>query len=205
MEKFTYPKALRLLPSRYKNDKKSLSKEDARYLLSGKAIIEEKMDGKETLGKAEGYIVCCEDLKVRHSIAYRVPARFAVFDIFDMEREVFLDSEGKAEVTAFYMKNLHLVSEPLSGGIFPVKQLGRGKFSIEELQRITESISDYAFDPVSREPEQMEGIVVKPDRELRYGEHISGKIIRDEFEARISIHYIRKPRVLNEIDPYMVE
>lgn len=205
MERFAYPKALRLLPSKYKHDKKRLSKEEARYLLSGRVIIEEKMDGKETLGKAERFIICSEDLRTRHSIAYRVPARFAVFDVFDMEREVFLASEGKTDVTEFYMRNLHLLPEPLARGVFPVKQIARGNFKLEDLQRIAESVSDYAFDPGTGEREQMEGIVVKPDRELLYDEHISGKIIMDEFEARISIHYTRKPKVMNQIDPHMSE
>ena len=73
-----------------------LNQEDSRYLLSGKVIVEEKMDGSPVSFIAGGrYRIFAEDLKMRHSLYYRVPGRYAIFDIFDYNRNVFVFPEER--------------------------------------------------------------------------------------------------------------
>lgn len=199
---FRYPKPLRFNIGEKIGQKRYLKPEDERYLLSGRVIVEEKMDGKETIAHSEKLrmVFCLEDLKTRHSIAYRVPARFALFGIYSTERGVFLSRGEWEEEARFLMRNRSLLpAEIQQGGIFPVKLLSVGKNEVAGLSHWI-SVSEYAFSPRTREPDYMEGIVVKPDRELFYEEHLAGKIVRTEFLENITAHYTRKKRISNEID-----
>jgi len=204
-KEFRYPKPLRLDVGKRVGKKRYMPKADADYLLSGRVIVEEKMDGKETSFRNREFIFCAEDLKVRHSIAYHVPARYAVFDIFSLARGLFLSAQEKEDVIKFYSGNRDLLPVPLSkGGIFQVKQLALGVFSIGDLPHMI-SISAYAINSKTKDPDFMEGIVVKPDRELLYEEHLCGKIVRKEFLDGVRTHYLRMKRELNQIDPSMGE
>jgi len=204
-KEFRYPKPLRFDIGKHVGKKRYMSKADENYLLSGRVIVEEKMDGKETTFRNREFIFCAEDLKVRHSIAYHIPARYTVFDIFSLVRGLFLCAQEKADVTRFYMRNRNLLPRPLAqGGIFPIRQLALGVFGINDLPALI-SISAYAVNSKTKDPDFMEGIVVKPDRELLYEEHLSGKIVRKEFLDGVRTHYLRMRRELNQIDPLLPE
>lgn len=85
---FDYPKPLRFRPNNTR--KPVMPDKDRRYLFSGAVVVEEKMDGKQLIVEGRRYVFCAEDLWKRHSISYAVPARFMVFDMFDLENGYFL-------------------------------------------------------------------------------------------------------------------
>jgi len=202
-KEFRYPKPLRLNIGLRIGKKRYMSVADEKYLLSGKVIIEEKMDGKQTTVRSDDlrFIFCVEDLKTRHSIPYRVPARYAVFDMFSLKRGSFLSPEEKDYEIGFFLKHRDLLPAELSqGGIFPVRQLASGVFTPTDLPNMI-TMSHYALDLKNHDPGFMEGIVVKPDRELFYEEYLSGKIVRTEFLKGITTHYLRMRPEYNEINP----
>jgi hypothetical protein len=194
MRDFVYPKPLRF-PNHAIANKRTMTQKDAAYLLSGMVVVEEKMDGRQTDIKVDRFIICAEDLRQVHTIRYRVPARYAAFDVYDTKSDQFLEPAGKKEVIGFYSMRSELLPESCSSGIFQAMEIGRGRFSLDELEGLIDITSKYSI--VGR----MEGIVVKPARILFYEEHLSGKIIRPEFEEGIEDHYRRKPAKLNQINP----
>lgn len=200
MADFRYPKPLRFPINDGIKYKRRLTDDDMRYLLSGRVAVEEKMDGKEKILKAGHFIICAEDMMLVHSVSYRIPRRFAVFDVFDEKRGLFLGPEGKADVVEFLQRTSSFLPKSAAAGIFLVKKISEGKFSIDQLNEMLDMLSDYAI-TLDGQPGYMEGIVIKPARELFYEEHISGKLIRSEFEEGMGTHYLREPRRLNAINP----
>ena len=71
---------------------------------------------------------------------------------------------------------------------------------MEELPALIRT-SAYALDKKTKQPALMEGIVVKPDRDLFPEEFLTGKIVRSEFSDGIEINYLRLPTEFNAIDP----
>lgn len=199
-----YPKPLRLPvgPNRI-SSKQYMKKEDMKYLLSGKVAIEEKMDGTAVSHSKDKFTFFAEDMKLRHTIHYRIPARFAVFDVFDNARGVFLAPEEKEQLVRELAGKRNLLPSPfVSGGIFPVRLLEDGAFSVEDLIEYTNLLSKYAFNPELGSFSHMEGVVVKPSRELFFSEHLSGKIVRKEFLEGILVNYLRRrPQQYNMINP----
>lgn len=196
-----YPKPLRIpiganrIPS-----KQYMPEKDLAYLLSGRVIVEEKMDGKFSFTFLGQFVLFAEDLKVRHSIAYRVPARFAIFDVFDTKREVFLDLDGKTQLVSELAARGHVLPDKWRGKVFQAPVLHNACVTAEELPLMV-SESAYAFDPDTKRPALMEGIVVKPDRELLLPEHLSGKLVREEFEKGIALNYMKEKLVYNIVHP----
>ncbi len=190
---FRYPKPLRFRPNNSK--KPVLSDADTKYLLSGKVVVEEKMDGKQLIVENERFVFCAEDLWKRHSIAYTIPARYMVFDIFELAAGQFLSPDGRQELIDQLMKQAWRLPEPLKHGIFPARILNRGRFELAQIEAMIELPSLYAIEG------KMEGLIVKPDRILFYDEHLSGKVIREEFENGIATHHMRMPSEYNLINP----
>jgi hypothetical protein len=71
-------------------EKRYLKADEARFLLGQRVMVEEKMDGKPVAFETKRFTLFAEDMKTRHSINYRVPARYALFDVYDNERGLFL-------------------------------------------------------------------------------------------------------------------
>ncbi len=202
----TYEKPKRFPIGFIRPDKKDtyLSDFETGLLLSGKVAVQEKMDGKPTFFKLDRWVLFAEDLKQRHSIPYKVPARFAVFDIFDVNRRVFLDDEDMRKLVMDLRKtNAYLTAlDPslytktiTSQDLFPVLLVEKGKISLEELPKLIKR------SPYAKDKGYMEGIVVKPLRELFEIEQLRGKLVREEFTTNIKTHYLRKPASFNIIDP----
>jgi len=194
MRDFAYPKPLRF-PNHALPNKTAMTQKDAAHLLSGRLIVEEKMDGRQTSIGVDRFIICAEDLRRVHTIRYKVPARYAAFDVYDTRSGQFLDPTEKKRVIVFYSKRSDFLPKSHSSGIFQVMEIERGIFSLDELEELIDRESKYSI--VGR----MEGIVVKPARILFYDEHLTGKIIRPEFEEGIGDHYLRRPAKLNQINP----
>lgn len=179
-----------------------LNREDARYLMRGRVLVEEKMDGSPVdFFAANRYIIFAEDLRRKHSIFYRVPGRYAVFDIFDINRGVFVFSEEKADLSRDIRKGLLRVEGVPAENFFPVAVVARGVFPNPFELAPLMGISGYAIDEKTGKNTHMEGIVIKPDRDLCPEEQVRGKIVRQEFEDGIEEHYLRMPEVRNIIDP----
>jgi len=178
-------------------------------LLSQKVIIEEKMDGHTTCFTVDKgrFSIFCEDLKWMHSIYYKIPARYAVFDIFDNRRTLFLDCDEKTSVFRSMRDGAIAVTETNSSNFFKVDTIAYGTFALEALPSLMD-ISRYAFDKKTGLYVRMEGIVVKPARSLFFAEmaHYAAKLVRTEFLEGITNNYLKKSRVQNEINPkYSVE
>jgi len=200
---FKYEKTLRFNVGNRLKGKSYLKPGDERYLLSGRVIIEEKMDGRQAIFDTERFILCTEDLKDRRSVAYRIPARFAVFEVVDKDVHLFVPRGEKKEVVRYFMANRSLLPPQLSnGGIFLVPLIETGKFTANDLANLVKDhgVSAYAMNPDTREPSFMEGIVVKPDRDLLTMEQLRGKIVRTEFLEGMTSEQLRKSAGLNEID-----
>ncbi len=195
---FAYPKPLRF-PDRPAPRKTPMGEKDAAFLLSGRVTVEEKMDGTQVNCRADRFVLCAEDLRQVHSIRYRIPARFVVFDVFDVSSGQFLDPDAKIEVIRHFQSRGDRLPGEFSAGIFPVWEIGRGKYSFERLCEMADEKSPYPIDG------KIEGIVVKPARILFYEEHLCGKIIRPEFEGGIEDNYLTRPPEYNQINPAFFE
>jgi len=200
---FKYEKTLRFNVGKHLKGKSYLKPDDERYLLSGRVVVEEKMDGRQAVVDSEKFIFCVEDLERRHSVAYRIPARFAVFDVVDKETHLFLARADKKEVVRYFMANRAQLPAQLSnGGIFLVPLIEAGMFMVNDLAGLMKDrgVSAYAMNPDTREPSFMEGIVVKPDRCLLVMEQLRGKIVRTELLEGLTSEQLRKTAAPNEID-----
>jgi len=181
-----------------------LKAKEVERLLRGRVVVEEKMDGRTILFVAENFTVFAEDMRRQHSIHYRVPGRYGVFDVFDAKRGVFLFPDEKEQI-ALDMRAGKLKVEGESGNVspilfFPVPRIETGVLTLEELPALI-GTSAYALDKETKLSAPMEGIVVKPDRDLFPEEFLTGKIVRSEFSDGIEINYLRLPTELNAIDP----
>jgi hypothetical protein len=198
-----YPKPKRL-PIGVKTIAKNLmSAKDMAYLLSGKVVVEEKMDGRSEVFRSHDppLIIFAEDLRRMHSIFYHLPGRYAVFDIFDIRRNVLVYPEEKLQLS----KDLRSgkVRLPNQGGelFFPVPRIAQGRFSPEDLAGLVGE-SAYARNYEERdESAPGEGIVVKQFVDSFAEEFISGKIVRLEFLLGIEQNYLRLPYRANAINP----
>ncbi|MFH0818335.1 MAG: RNA ligase family protein [Candidatus Micrarchaeota archaeon] len=169
------------------------------FLLSRRVLIEEKMDGKPILLTGDRFVLVSEDLKNVHSIRYRIPGRYAVFDVLDLQRNLFLDNDGKREVIRDAKSGILTLNETKGINIFQVPLLTKGTFEIQDLPKLI-GLSAYAID-VTGQKTFMEGIVVKQDREHFQVEYLSGKLVRTEFTEGILVHHTRMRSRTNIIDP----
>ena len=186
------------IPKRFPNDKRirvpglTLTNREVSNLLRGRVAVEEKMDGKSVSFLASGkFLIFAVDLERQRSVNYKVPGRFAVSDVFDVERGVYVFPTERTERVMALRKGDIIVEgiEPVQ--FFPVPQLEKGNFSMSELPDL---IVDSAYSTDS-----MHGIVVRPDRDLFAVEFIAGEIVRPSGEEMEGV--TRLPAELNAIDP----
>lgn len=205
---FKYPKPKRFpLGKATIRKKKYLTDDEVARLLRGKVVVEEKMDGKMVRFRAERFLVFAEDLKHVHSIYYKLPGRYAIFDVFDSQRGVFLYYDTVRELGNDMRKGVLRVNDVNGADIapilfFPVPLVAIGLFGIEDMPKLI-GLSAYAIDHDTKKPDFMEGIVVKPCRDLFPEEFLTGKLIREEFASGIKKHYLNLPFRSNIINPNM--
>jgi len=96
VKKYTRP--IRLPLGKIDFSKRYMDREAMYDILNVGAVVEEKMDGKHTKSVRNPFVFFSEDLLVRKRVAYRVPGRFAIFDIFDKEKGLFLAPDEKMEL-----------------------------------------------------------------------------------------------------------
>ena len=187
---------------------KYLSLMDAKKLLNWEVAVEEKLDGKFTIFQNDKYVFFAEDMYTKHSIYYRVPGRYAIFDIYDKERKLLLKWETKTSITLDIRKGKIRIPNPNNRAMyinpklfFPVPLIDIGLYDMKELSNLI-GISAYAINDEDKNKHTwMEGIVVKIHRDLFLVEHMAGKLVRIEFTEGITDNYLRKEEVRNIIDP----
>lgn len=174
-------------------------------LLRGRVVVEEKLDGTPKQFETQDFVFFTEDLRRKHSIYYLLPGRYAIFDVYDRKRNLLLCSDDKRKL-ALEIRSGEI---PISGTnpllFFPIPVISKGLFSTHDLTALAAliGISAYGIDRQTRVSCLMEGIVVKPDRDLFPQEFVAGKIVRTEFEGSIVENYLRGSVVLNEISPFL--
>jgi hypothetical protein len=188
-----YPKPLRIRLGKIIKEKKYLTEQLQNFLVGGLLVFEEKMDGKQTSIELNKYILWVEDLKYKHSIKYRVPARYALFDIYEKNTRKFLNRDDKINLY-LDIKNKYENIPPM----FPVPLVARK--TIENVGEIPELVRESYYIDSSSKDRFMEGLVIKQDRSLYYPEAISGKFVRKEFTEGITTNYLRKQLEKNIID-----
>jgi len=190
-----------------------MSDANVSLLFSGQRIIvEEKMNGTSVKFSADHgrFILLSEDMKVFKpglTGKYRVPARYSIFDVFDTSKGRFVSFIEKEDVFRSIQRNSLQVDGTNVYNFFLVPILAQGcHFNLDSMPQFLEYFSRYAIDPKMRKPTFMEGVVVKPARELYLVEYedLVGKLIRNEYlsgKSGIGTNHRRLPTQLNDINP----
>jgi len=184
----------------------------ARLFSGQKLIVEEKMNGTSALFHADGkrFIVFAEDMLVckpgLNTGVYHVPARFAIFDVFDTESKRFMCFLGKQDFLDMIKEGKVKFASKNGWDFFSVPNLGYGTFTPDQIVSLLDLKSRLAFDHKTNEPAYMEGVVVKPARELFLIEYedLVAKLVRNEFlygSSGIQENYRRLPTQHNKINP----
>jgi hypothetical protein len=194
-----YPRTLRL-PLVNIEGKRVLGESETEKLFRGKVVVEEKMDGRTADFTAERYHIFAEDLRRQHSIFYKLPGRYAVFDVFDYQRGLFVIADEKLEIARDLRSGKLRVKDVDPILFFPIPRIATGNFTMEQIPPLV-GISAYAYDKAKKQPACMEGVVVKPCRDLFEEEFVTGKLIRTEFREGIEVHYLNQPYRPNAINP----
>lgn len=198
-----YPKPKRFPLGAIPAGKKPMSQEHAAAILKGKVAVEEKLDGtpvKLTLADP-AIILFAEDLRRQHEIFYHLPGRYAIFDIFNMAREMIVCPAEKASLAREIRNGKIRITGLDSRLFFAVPRIAEGKFALDELPQFL-GISAYARkDGLIHEPAPGEGIVVKSFVDWFPEEKLAGKLVRAEFIGAIKENYLRGPVRHNAIDP----
>ncbi len=203
--RLTKPLRFPMYESSSNSMKRFLTPDEVDFLENVEVVIEEKMDGKRMTFKYMDYFILAEDLSVTHSIPYRIPARFAIFDILYVGSSLpeYLPRDDWLNLYFRFRKlgvDLELLGDPLTTfpiyDFFVVPEVYRGFIHEEELPYFV-SRSYYA-------DSYMEGIVVKPNM-VRLLSDPMGKYVRPEFEDGITEHYLKsRVKKHNVIDPNII-
>ena len=151
---------------------------EAKKLLSGEVVIEEKLDGKTVATDLyPGYIIYGEYMRFKHSIQYdKLPAWIVGFDVYDLTTKKFLPRKKKQLI-------LNIVGIPCVPLIF--------QGHIAKLSELTKFLKRKSRFSVSS---NLEGIVVK-----NYSNQLMGKLVRYEFLKGIEKHWTKQPMVENAL------
>lgn len=203
VQNYPKPKRFPLGPKKIKS-KDYLNSDEMARLLRGKVAVEEKMDGTTICVCADKFLVFAEDLKIVHSIYYRLPGRYAVFDIFDTKRGLFLYYDAVRDLANDMRRGVLKTANIAPILFFPVPLVAIDHFELNAIPDLI-GLSAYARDHKTGERAFMEGIVVKPHRDLFPEEFLTGKLVRKEFTKGIHTSYLRLQRWLNAVDPTNTE
>lgn len=180
--------------------KRYIKEDQADEFFQNRLVVEEKMDGTMKHIKIDKFILHVEDLLHRKTIPYRVPARYALFDIYDIEEKLILGRDDRIAV----FKDLVKINPALGYQIFHVPELDRGKFNWrEDPIRIADSPSRFADQKM--QSRKMEGVVFKLEQTIKITEEIvkylkiiNAKFVNDEFYRNMQPQKITG---YNVIDP----
>ncbi|MEM4384929.1 MAG: RNA ligase family protein [Candidatus Anstonellales archaeon] len=179
--------------------KRYIKEDQADEFFQNRLVVEEKMDGTMKHIKIDKFILHVEDLLYRKTIPYRVPARYVLFDIYDIEEKLILGRDDRIAV----FKDLVKINPALGYQIFHVPELDRGKFNWrEDPIRIADSPSRFADQKM--QSRKMEGVVFKLEQTIKITEEIvkylkiiNAKFINDEFYKNMQPQKITGYNVIN--------
>ncbi|MCC7552610.1 hypothetical protein KO317_03005 [Candidatus Micrarchaeota archaeon] len=171
--------------------KTTLSQRELRILFSGKVIVEEIFDGGYTKFCFNNrFILWTTDMLKRGKIKYRLPARYFVFGILDLQNMHMLKKSSSIEIVNEIKErkkpivNLNLdTMEDYPHLITCPPNLFSGKITLEELEVLIKKESEFGvLENNTKTP--IKGIFVKSDMEILYFSIPSfvGSIITDEFQ-----------------------
>ncbi|MEM2526599.1 MAG: RNA ligase family protein [Candidatus Anstonellales archaeon] len=183
--------------------KKYMKEEQADELFRSRLVVEEKLDGNMIYRPVGRWILYLEDLYHRRTIPYRIPARYALFDIYDIEEKLILGRDDRIAV----FEDLVKIDPALKYQIFHVPELERGVFNWrEDPIKIADSPSRFADQKM--QSRKMEGVVFKLEQTIKITEEIikylkivNAKFVNDEFYRNMQPEKITG---LNVIDPSCV-
>jgi hypothetical protein len=193
-------------PIGFQRKKNLIYKDQMRSLFRGRTIVEEQMDGAPVkfVSTDSRFLVFAEDLRRRRSIYYNLPGRYAIFDIFNTERGVFICPDEKLELSEDIRKGklrLGVSSSPARPDcFFPVPQIATGQFELKDIRQFL-GVSAYAINGDGTRAKG-EGIIVKTCADSYPAVYYTGKLVRTELE-NIHVHevYSLLPYRENRISP----
>lgn len=173
---------------------------EAGFLLKYPVRITEKLDGERVAIRVGRFVLTAEDMLVRKTIFYQIPARYAVYDICDCKRGFFLLSYG-----------IRSVMQDLTNGVLKSDNVSPDMFFpapfISEVQLKLESIPDflgesiYGRDETTGRPVQAMGIVVKTDVEQIPWMYFAGMVLASEVRGDFDDYQQTRISAENLIDP----
>ena len=197
----TFPKPKRL-PIGATPRKNIITQREMTYLFKHKLVIEEEMDGKPVkfITTKIHFFIFAADLKEMRETYYHIPGRYAIFDIFDPDRDLFLPWNYKFDLSMKIREGKIRIGnfDPLL--FFPVPIIAFGKFEMEDLPQFL-GVSGYAHNPNTRFPGLGKGIIVKSSADEFPDEYHPGKIVRKEFLGEKGWNLPQNPPRNNLIDP----
>ncbi|MEM4295571.1 MAG: hypothetical protein QXS91_02065 [Candidatus Anstonellales archaeon] len=181
---FKYKKPLRLPIGDKQYGKRYLREDEAERLFSFRLIAEEKFDGTMHEIDTQEFKFYVEDMKYRKTIPYRIPARYAVFDILDKRATIFLRRDDKERLVIDIIKGRIWAYRHLADKLFIVPLIEAGKFSISEVPKLADMCSYYGHG----KNVPIEGIVFKIDAAISILESypFSAKYVRADFIDKIN-------------------
>lgn len=190
-----YIKPLRLPIGERIRSKKYMTEAQADRLFQNRLWVEEKMDGTHRVIELDNMLLFVEDMLYRKTVSYIVPARYCVFDIYDLKNRMILGRESKEKVFKTLLETYPiLVSKLFLVRAIAYLEPGTDWKTIPNLAR---QRSLYVQEGL------MEGVVVKLADDVRFDDIkkddvISGKFINNEFYLNMKPNKISGK---NRIDP----
>lgn len=184
-----YKKPYRLPIGEKIQSKKYLTEKQADELFSKKLIAEEKLDGTYKSFIIDNFILHTEDMLYRKTIPYIIPARYYVFDIYDLENKLILGRENKEKV----FKELLNKYYDLRYRLFLSRIIAEGYFNWRkdpiELAKRPSPYTNY----------MMEGVVFKLAEDIKIEEAkiINAKFVNAEFYNNFSPQKIKGKNIIN--------
>lgn len=210
-----YP-SIRRLPIGRQADckpKTVMSASETEKIFNGqRLVVEEKFNGTAKMFHADNgrFTILSEDmLRYKPGLTgrYSVPSRYVVWDIFDNKRKVFVSFLEKEDIFKSIKQNEIHVKERNSYDFMLASVLAHGcSFRPEDMPAFLDMLSRYAMDLKTERSTYMEGIVIKPAREMFFPEYerLVSKLIRNEYlygKTGIEENYMRLPVRYNNINP----
>lgn len=181
-----YPKPLRLPVGPPIPSKRYLGLEEALALMAKPLIAEEKLDGTEAMLAYGHLLLYAEDMLWRKTVPYRVPARYALFDVLDLKEGYWWSREDKEAFMEEVLRGHH---PELWGKVFLVPPLHRGRFTLEEVPSLAEVESRYGDGAGVK----VEGLVFKVEGRvpMETREVVRAKFVRAEFYSQFTEEKVR--------------
>lgn len=198
-----YPGPVRFPMGPLNGHREQMSPDRMQNILAGQVAVEEKMDGRHASFSKFPFQFFVEDLCLRKRIPYRVPGRYAIFDVFDMREKVFLAPDARlALIKDLRCQPKYLPKRLREGLVFPVPTFVSGTVFSAYLPQLLIT-SAYAVHPVTGDSMPPEGIVIKPMRAMAPEEYVSGMLLAKEFYFNSMQPEVPAVCRVNSMDPGM--